>query len=224
MGFRIVVNCIMIEDSTALRFKRAVMTVSCFIIAIWLIKCIDWFTPLNLRQYGIFPREITHFGSILVAPLLHGSFSHLMSNTPALLILGTSILFGYPRAARIVIPLIWLVSGLGVWIFARSAYHIGASGLTFGMMFFVFTSGALRWDKRAIALSCLVFFMYGGMVWGIFPAEPGVSFEYHFFGAAVGVICAFIFRHLDPPPSPKRYSWEIEDDLDDENPYWLDNN
>ena len=137
--------------------------------------------------------------------------------------LGTSILFGYPKAARYVIPLIWVISGLGVWLFARSSYHFGASGLTFGMMFFVFTSGALRWDPRAIALSCIVFFLYGGMVWGIFPTEPGISFEYHFFGAAVGVISAFFFRRLDPPPFQKKYSWEIVDDLDDSDPYWLDN-
>jgi len=90
-------------------------------------------------------------------------------------------------------------------------------------MFFVFTAGALRWDARAIALSCLVFFLYGGMVWGIFPGEPGISYEYHFFGALVGTLSAIFYRRLDPPPPTKKYSWELSDDVDDDDPYWLDN-
>ena len=193
-----------------------------FVALIWLVKGLDWFTSLDLRSFGIYPREIVRLPSIFVAPLIHGSFSHITTNTPALIVLGTSLLFGYPKAARYVIPLIWVISGLGVWLFARSSFHFGASGLTFGMMFFVFTVGALRWDPRAIALSCIVFFLYGGMIWGIFPTEPGISFEYHFFGAAVGVISALLFRNLDPPPLQKKYSWEIEDDLDDSDPYWLE--
>lgn len=211
------------NESITTRFKRALKFAAAFVVAIWLIKFLDWFTPLELRQFGILPRDINHLSSIIFAPLIHGSLSHLMANTPALLVLGTSILFGYPRAAKIVIPAIWLLSGLGVWLFARSAFHIGASGLTFGMMFFVFTAGAMRWDPRAIALSCLVFFLYGGMVWGIFPGEPGVSYEYHFFGALTGVLSAIAFRKLDPPPPAKRYSWETEDDLDDDDPYWMNN-
>jgi len=118
----------------------------------------------------------------------------------------------YPHALAV----IYLGSGLGVWLFARSAYHIGASGLTFGMMFFVFTIGALRWDKRAIALSLIVFFLYGGMIWGIFPTTPGISFEYHFFGAVLGVAMAVLLKNRDPAPPHKKYSWEEEQDDSDE--------
>jgi membrane associated rhomboid family serine protease len=128
-----------------------------------------------------------------------------------LLFLGTAMLYGYPRASRIALPLIYLGSGMGVWLFARSAYHLGASGLTFGMLFFVFTIGALRWDRKAIALSLLVFFLYGGMIWGIFPTEQAVSFESHFFGALFGVVSAVVLRHLDPAPPKKKYSWELEE-------------
>ncbi|MGR8949768.1 MAG: rhomboid family intramembrane serine protease [Gammaproteobacteria bacterium] len=212
----------MMNESVAQRFKQALRVSLCFVALIWFLKCVEWLTPINLRQLGIYPREIAHLVSIFFAPLIHGSFSHISTNTPAIIVLGTCLLFGYPRAARMVIPAVWLLSGLGVWLFARSAYHIGASGLTFGMMFFVFTAGALRWDPRAIALSCIVFFLYGSMVWGIFPGDPGISYEYHFFGAAVGIGCAILFKDLDPPPFQKKYSWEVEDDLDDDNPYWLD--
>ena len=213
----------MTTERTTTRFKKA-LTVSLYFVAlIWLIKCIDWFTPLDLRSLGIYPRTLNHLPSIIVAPLIHGSFSHITTNTPALIVLGTSLFFGYPKAARYVMPLIWILSGLGVWLFARDSFHFGASGLTFGMMFFVFTAGALRWEPRAIALSCIVFFLYGGMVWGIFPTDPAISFEYHFFGALVGVISAILFRKIDPPPFQKKYSWEVEDDLDDDDPYWLEN-
>ena len=109
----------MVDGSITARFKRALRFAATFVVAIWLIKCLDWFTPLALRQYGILPRDIAHLSSILFAPLIHGSLSHLMANTPALLVLGTSILFGYPKAAKIVIPAIWILSGLGVWLFAQ---------------------------------------------------------------------------------------------------------
>jgi len=97
-----------------------------------------------------------------------------------------------------------------VWIFGRESFHVGASGINFGLLTFVFVIGALRWDKSAIALSCLVFFMYGSMIWGIFPTEPDVSFESHFFGAAIGVLCAICFRNVDPKPPEKHYDWEDE--------------
>lgn len=117
---------------------------------------------------------------------------------------------GYPRSSKFVFPIIYFGTGLMVWLFGRESFHIGASGLSFGFLTFVFVIGALRWDKQAIALSCLVFFLYGGMIWGIFPSQPGISFESHFFGAILGVFCAIIFRNFDPKPPQKRYDWEDE--------------
>ena len=99
-----------------------------------------------------------------------------------------------------------------MWLFGRESYHIGASGLTFGMMFFVFAIGVVRWDRRAIALSLIVFFLYGGMVWGVFPGDPEISYESHLFGALLGVALAVLLRKLDPERAPKRYSWEDEAD------------
>ncbi|MCK5662394.1 MAG: rhomboid family intramembrane serine protease, partial [Thiotrichaceae bacterium] len=92
--------------------------------------------------------------------------------------------------------------------------HIGASGLTFGFMFFVFAIGAIRWDRRASVLSMLVFFLYGGMIWGIFPSKPDISFESHFFGAVIGIVLAILLRNYDPHSPEKKYSWEDEDDDD----------
>ena len=110
----------------------------------------------------------------------------------------------------IAIPMIYLGSSLGVWCFARSSYHVGASGLTHGLMFFIFIIGVLRRDKLSMALAMLVFFLYGGMIWGIFPSNPEISFEYHFFGALFGTILAYFLRNFDPKSPEKKYDWEDE--------------
>ena len=108
------------------------------------------------------------------------------------------------------------MGGLGVWLFARSSYHFGASGLTHGLFFFLFVSGLLRRDKRSAAVLLIAFYFYGGMLLTIFPREPGVSFESHLFGAMAGIACAFALRYRDPPPPRKQYSWEADDPVAEE--------
>jgi len=192
--------------------KRSFTIVASFTAALWIIKVAETLTGFALYKYGIHPGQLSGLTGILFAPLIHSSFSHLFANTAPVLILGTALLYGYPKSAKIVIPVIYIGTGLGVWLFAREVYHIGASSLTFGFMFFVFTIGAIRWDKRAIALSMIVFFLYGGMIWGIFPNEAGISYESHFFGAAMGIILAVLLRNYDPHAPDKIYSWEEEEE------------
>jgi membrane associated rhomboid family serine protease len=202
--------------------KRSFALAAIFTAVLWLIKTVETALGISLVEYGVYPWKLSGLAGILWAPLIHGSFTHLLANTGPLLILGTALFYGYPKSARIVVPAVYLGSGLGVWLFAREAFHVGASGLTFGFMFFVFSVGALRWDRRAIALSMVVFFLYGGMIWGIFPVKPGISFESHLFGAMIGVSLAVLLRNHDPNIPRKQYSWEEEDatdlDSDDEPP------
>jgi len=165
-------------------------------------------TAVDLVRYGVYPRRLSGLLGILTAPFIHGSLAHLLSNTPPIVILGTALLYGYPKAARLVIPALFLGTGFGVWLLGRESYHVGASGIASGIMFFVFTIGVLRWDRRAIGLSLAVFFLYGGMIWGVFPSDPGISYESHLSGALIGVALAFLLRTLDPAPPAKRYSWE----------------
>ena len=196
------------EDRNRLRhcFRLAVA----FAALLWFIRTAEVVFHLDLVRFGVYPLQPGGLVGILTGPLIHGSWSHLFANTLPVIILGTALLYGYPRSAKPVLAAVYLGSGLGVWLFAREAYHIGASGLTFGVMFFLFIVGALRWDKRAIALSMIVFFLYGSMIWGIFPSEPGISFESHFFGAVIGVVLAIVFKNRDPAPLEKTYSWEDE--------------
>ena len=198
----------------AFQLKRSFTIVATFTIALWLIKIVEASTGASLYRYGIQPGQLSGLMGVFSAPLIHSSFSHLFANTAPLLILGTALLYGYPRSAKIVIPVIYLGTGLGVWLFARHTYHIGASGLTFGFMFFVFTIGAIRWDRRAMALSMIVFFLYGSMIWGIFPNEPRTSYESHFFGAMFGIILAILLRNYDPHLAEKKYNWEEDDEAD----------
>jgi membrane associated rhomboid family serine protease len=196
------------EDGERLRY--AFVLSGSFAIALWLVKIFESVTRFDTIVYGVYPRKLSGLLGILTAPFIHSSPAHLLSNTLPIVVLGTALLYGYPKSARSVIPVLFLGTGLGVWLFGRESYHVGASGLSFGMMFFVFTLGVLRWDRRAIGLAMVVFFLYGGMVWGVFPGDPQVSYESHLSGAILGVALALLLRRLDPPPPAKRYSWDDE--------------
>lgn len=150
---------------------------------------------------------------VLTAPLLHGSAEHLGANAVSLLLLGTLAGTVYPRATLRSLPLLWIGSGLGAWLLGEvGTHHLGASGLTHGLMFLVFTLGLLRRDRPAIAAAMIAFFLYGGMLLTVLPHEPGVSWQAHLGGALAGVIAALCFRRSDPIAPRKRYSWELEED------------
>ena len=135
-----------------------------------------------------------------------------MSNTLPMALLATLTLYCYPRAARLALPLIWILSGLGVWLFARASVHVGASGIAHGLMLFLFVMGLIRRDRLAVVTSLVVFFLYGGMLLSVLPRDPHVSFEYHLAGALAGVLAAFLLHARDPLPPRKRYSWEDDED------------
>ena len=196
-------------------FRVAVLPGAVFVALLVLLELLDEGFGLNLSRLGVYPRTLQGLPGILVAPLIHGGWLHLISNSFALLVLGSVLYYGYPRTALPLLVLVWLGSGFGVWLFARDSFHFGASGLTHGLMFFIFVSGILRHDRLSIALSMIVFFHYGGMVWTIFPTGPGVSFESHFFGAVMGLTGAFLFFGRDPLLPEKHYDWEDEDVPDD---------
>jgi membrane associated rhomboid family serine protease len=219
--FTVVVSTI-VPAGDAQRFRRSLRLSCTFAACLWLVKIIEAAFGFDFSHFGIYPGSVNSLSGILLAPLIHGSWSHLASNTTPVVVLGTALLYGYPRSTKITLPLIYLGSGCGVWLFARETYHIGAIGMTFGMMFFVFTIGSMRWDRRAIALSMIVFFLYGGMIWGIFPQDPGISFENHFIGAAIGVALAAALKNIDPAPPEKHYSWEDEELNESDEPSDLD--
>ncbi len=197
-----------------LRLKKAFFIALSFTIILWFVEIVKHFSGLEFYKFGLHPQNFFGLVGIITAPLIHASFEHLISNTPALLILGTALLYGYPRSYWIVLASVWILAELGVWFTARPVYHFGASGLTYGFMPFIFIVGILRRDQLAITLSLLVFFLYGTMIWGIFPHQSGISFETHLWGGGLGAICAVLLRKYDPIPPTKRYSWENQDEED----------
>lgn len=115
-----------------------------------------------------------------------------------------------------VIPVIWIGSGILAWIIGRESLHFGASGFVYGLLAYVFVSGILRLDMRSVAVSVMVWFLYGSMIWGVLPIRPNMSWELHLAGAIMGVALAIVYRHWDVAPV-KRYSWEDDDSV----PEWF---
>jgi membrane associated rhomboid family serine protease len=169
-----------------------------FITAIfWLIKGFEHITTIRLGYFGIYPRSQDGLIGILTAPFLHGDFPHLISNTVPFMVLGIAILFFYKRIALLAMLLMYISTGVGVWLFARGgSYHIGASGVVYAFASFLFFSGLFRKDIKSLAISLVVVFMYGGLVYGVLPLYPGVSWESHLIGAIMGGVIAYLFRKV----------------------------
>lgn len=165
-----------------------------FTALIWLVKIYEVIFDLNLHTLGIFPLKLESIHGIITSPLVHGDFKHLISNTGPLFILATGVFYFYRKIAFKIFTLTYLLTGLLVWLGAREAYHIGASGLIYGFAAFLFISGIIRKDIRLSAVSLVVVFLYGGMIWGILPMKPQVSWESHLLGLVVGVVLAVIYR------------------------------
>ncbi|KXI30802.1 rhomboid family intramembrane serine protease [Paraglaciecola hydrolytica] len=196
------------------RFTQCLLYSLFAVSFLWCIKSAQILFHWDLSWMGVHPHEPFGLIGIITAPLVHGSLEHLFNNTLPLIIMSTVLAFGYPKAFWRVLGLIWLVSGLGVWLFAREANHIGASGIAHGLFFFILVASIFRRDKSSVAIMMIVFLLYGGMTMTILPREEHISFEYHFFGAVAGFIAALIWRNRDPKPVIKPYAWELKPDDD----------
>ncbi len=188
-------------------FKKLILPLT-FPILLWVIYLFTQLLEISTFKLGILPRSFSGLIGILTSPLIHQDLSHLISNTAPLIIMGLSIFYFYSKVAYKSFVIIYIGTGILVWLFAREAYHIGASGIIYGFVSFLFFSGIFRKDNRSIALALIIIFLYGGLIWGVLPLEKRVSWESHLFGAIVGVFPAFTFRKIDPP---KKYDWEDEE-------------
>jgi membrane associated rhomboid family serine protease len=197
-------------------FKLALKTALWFTGILWLILILDTVLGFGLTHYGLRPRHLDGLIGIFTAPLLHAGGEHLFSNTLPVMISLTTLLYFYPRSAMRVIPVIWIGSGLLAWMIGRPSLHFGASGLVYGMLAYVFVGGILRLDMRSVAVSVMVWFLYGSMIWGVLPIRPNMSWELHLAGGILGVAMAIVYRRWDVTPV-KRYGWEDDDSV----PEWF---
>jgi membrane associated rhomboid family serine protease len=204
------------------RFFFNLLFPTLFVGLMWVVQIASSYLHLNLQGLGIFPRSIHGLPGILAAPLIHGSWEHLLSNSLPLIVLGTLMFYFYRGIAFKIFFWVYFMTGLWVWAGARggNAYHIGASGLIYGFVSFLFFAGIFRKDPRLLQISLLILLFYNGLVWGVFPLVDNISWESHLLGSLAGIVCAWFFRAEGP--ERKKYSWETEpeddDDSDDENP------
>jgi membrane associated rhomboid family serine protease len=183
-----------------------------FVGLMWYVFLLARYFEANLTPLGLYPRRVSGLLGILTTPLIHGDLMHLLSNSFPLLILPAIILISYPRLSGRVFFWTYLLTGLGVWVFSRPAYHVGASGIVYGLASFVFFSGVFRRDRGAVALSLIIIFLYGSMIYGLFPTEERISWEAHAVGGVVGMVLAFVYRHVDrPEPEPEPVEDEEEE-------------
>lgn len=212
---------------------KSLIIPSLFLFVMWFVKLSEFLFDVRFSFLGITPLDVRGLIGIIASPFLHGDWNHLMANSIPMLVLGGALYYFYSEIANKVLLLIILLTGLWVWLGARESTHIGASGVVYGLASFHLVSGLIRKEAKLMALSLIVVFLYGGMIWGIFPElfpHKNISWESHLSGMVAGIVLAVFFK--DQGIQRKKYSWEMEemaenetDEMTDgsketETPYW----
>ncbi|MEI6683024.1 MAG: rhomboid family intramembrane serine protease [Bacteroidota bacterium] len=203
-------------DEEKIRFYRSLFYPTLFVVILWIIRGVDMIFDLGLNNYGLYPLEKKGLIGILTCPFLHANLAHLFANSLPLMILGSFLFYFYKEIAWMILCLIYLTTGIWVWAFARGgAAHIGASGIIYGLAAFLFFSGILRKEKALMVITLLVAFLYGGLIWGVFPQlfpNQPISWESHLMGFISGLVLAVYYRNQ----GPQRTSWDWGDEDDDD--------
>lgn len=197
------------ETNTKLVFGYPVL----LLIFIWSIQLLDYSVTFEFYRLGILPRNWLGLFGILFSPFIHSAddIKHILSNSAPIFVLFASLIYFYRDVATKVFLIVWIGGGFLTWIYARESYHIGMSGVIYGLTGFLFTSGAIRKYKPLMGLSLFVVFLYGSLIWGVFPLEAKVSWEGHLSGLILGVLAAIIYRK-EGPQQPK-FRYEIEKEM-----------
>ena len=182
-------------DDQTFKYRRSVLLVPIIaILLIWIIYFIEIKFSFNFNKYGIYPKTFKGLRGVFLSPFIHSNTNHLFNNSIPLAVMLTSLYYFYNKIANRVLFFGLILTGLLTWLIARPSYHIGASGVVYLLVSFIFFSGIIRKYYRLTALSLIVVFLYGGMVWYIFPTEDRISWEGHLSGFLVGFIFAIIFK------------------------------
>ena len=200
--------------------KRSLFIPLLLMISLWFIKIAEILFQQTWAHWGIYPRTWIGLRGILFSPLLHGSLQHLISNSVPLFVLSTSLFYFYKKIAWKVFLFSYIFVGLWVWLLGRENYHIGASGLIYAFWGFLVFSGILRKQRALLAISLIVVFLYGSIVWGIFPQALHISWESHLFGFFVGLILAYYYKDVELPSFINNTTIETEQDYT--NDFWND--
>jgi membrane associated rhomboid family serine protease len=194
------------------KFFLSILIPGIFVFVMWLVKIIEVLFEIDFSFLGIYPLEVKGLPGIFFSPFIHEDFRHLFNNSVPLFLLATAVFYFYSEVALKVLVWTLLLTGILVWFGGREAWHIGASGLVYGLASFLFFSGIIRRYFRLIALSLLVVFLYGSMVWGMMPElYKNVSWESHMLGFFSGIILSVWLRNEGPQKPPENWLEEDED-------------
>ncbi|MCF8225738.1 MAG: rhomboid family intramembrane serine protease [Bacteroidales bacterium] len=185
-----------------------------FVIFLWIIKFFEIAMELDFVHGGVLPRELSGLKGILFSPLIHGDWKHLFDNSIPVFLLTFALFYFYRGISFTIFIFLYFISGILLWIIGRDAYHIGASGIIYGLASFLFLSGVIRKVRHLMAISLLVVFLYGSLIWGLLPFDYEVSWEGHLSGAVTGVALALLYR--DKGPEPEKHSWDEEEEQEED--------
>jgi membrane associated rhomboid family serine protease len=205
-----------VQTTTSHRFQNTLSLAAALGITtlLWLVFGWEQITDSSFYTWGIYPRELQGLRGVIFSLFIHGDLKHLLSNTLPMAVLTFFTFYFYPRIGWQSFLFVWLVGGLWTWMLGRSSYHIGASGVIYGLAVFLIFSGWFSKNYRLMAISLLVVFLYGSLFWGLFPIQQNISWEAHVAGAMAGFIAAVYYRK--ELPSREKYEWELsEDDEED---------
>ena len=189
------------------------------LIIFFVIKISELLLNTHWSYMGILPRQLSGLMGIVFSPFIHGDIKHLFSNAIPFFVLLSLLNYFYKSISTKVLLFSWFFIGIGVWICARESYHIGASGLIYSFFSFLVLSGIYRKQKALLAISLLIIFLYGSIIWGVLPQDIHISWESHLIGLGVGVLLAIYYRNNIQDIVPEK---EIEEDIVYRNAYWND--
>jgi len=206
------------KDDNQLKKSKSIFLIPItYIIAIWFIYWVEINFNFNFNKYGVFPRTLEGFRGVFLTHFIHSNTSHLFNNSIPLFVLLSSLFYFYRDVAYKVLLLGAVCTGFFTWCIARESYHIGASGVVYLLFSFVFFSGIIKKHYRLVALSFIVIFLYGSMIWYVLPIKDGISWEGHLSGFLVGLYFAIRYRNKGIVKEEHQFSQTEFDDLFDEN-------
>lgn len=188
-----------------------------FVLIIWIVYWVETRFGFNLNDFGIYPNTIVGLRGVLFGPFIHGSLDHLFNNSVPLFALSAALFYFYRSIRWRVLIFGLLITGICTWIIGRPANHIGASGVVYMLAAFLFFKGILSKHYQLTALSLAVVFMYGGLLWYVFPIDSKISWEGHLSGFFVGLVFAFIFKESEIKNT--KYKWQEEDFNEADDPF-----
>ena len=195
-------------------FFHSLIFPALMVFVFWIVEITEQTIGISFVRFGVYPLHLKGLPGILFSPFIHSGFNHLVSNSIPFFILMFALIYFYRRISYRIFIQLFFLSGACVWLSGREAWHIGASGVIYAMAAFHFVSGIIRNDTRLLTLSVTVVFLYGGMVWGLLPIKPDVSWEGHLWGAISGVVLALYYRKYIIRRD--KFDWEEEEEEDND--------